>query len=187
MTQTTDKRVCLGVITSAHGIRGDVKIKPFTEHPNGPADYGPLQDETGSKTFEIASSRVAGNVLVAHLMGVDDRNAAEALRGTKLYTDRGNLPPPEDETWYIADLIGLAVCDPDNRPIGHVSAVHNFGAGDVLEIVSDVDGETDMVLFTQDHVPDVDIAGGRIIIAASDGLFKPAGDEPDAENESSHD
>ncbi|MBZ0218309.1 MAG: ribosome maturation factor RimM [Fimbriimonadaceae bacterium] len=187
MTQTSDKRVCLGVITSAHGIRGEVKIKPFTEHPSGPADYGPLQDKSGTRQFEIISSRVTGNVLVARLKGIGDRNAAEALKGVELYTGRENLPVPEDESWYIADLIGLAVFDPDNRKLGQVSAVHNFGAGDVLEIVPDVGSTSGLVPFTREHVPKVEIAAGRITVMATADLFEPAESEPDAENRHGHD
>ncbi len=170
MTQKTDKQVCLGVITSAHGIRGEIKIKPFTENLDGPSVYGRLWDKTGTHSFDILSSRVSGNSLVVRLKGVGDRNAAEALKGVKLYIDRDNLPEPENENWYFADLIGLAVYDQQDRDLGRVTAIHNFGAGDMLEITPS-HGVSDLLPFTRKDVPEIDVAGGRITIFAPDDFF----------------
>jgi len=178
MTREPDKRVCLGVVASAHGVRGDVKIKPFTETPEGPAAYGVLEDKARTRRFEIITSRVSGNTLVAHFEGVDDRNAAEALKGVELYADRTQLPDPDEDSWYFADLIGLAVYDIDGTQLGTVIAIHNFGAGDVIEIRPQKNGPSGLVPFTRDQVPEVNVAGGRIVVAASADPFKPT--EPDA-------
>ncbi len=157
-------RVCLGVIAGAHGVRGLVKIKSFTEEPEDVAAYGPVSDETGRKRFVIkVKGRVKGLIL-AELEGVRDRDQAQALHGLQLYVARGVLPQvDEEETFYQADLIGLAAEDPEGRPLGQVVAVPNFGAGDLLEVL-DPERVSQFYPFTRAVVPEVDLAAGRVVI-----------------------
>jgi 16S rRNA processing protein RimM len=156
-------RILLATIGAAHGVKGEVRVKSFTTEPGALADYGPLTTEDGRR-FEIQRLRAAkGDTLVAKLGGVDDRNAAEALAGLALYVERSALPAPAADEFYHADLLGLAAFDPSGAPLGSVAAVHDFGAGDILDIRPE-DGPSLLVPFTNAAVPDVDIAGGRITV-----------------------
>jgi 16S rRNA processing protein RimM len=163
MAEGEDARVCLGAIAGAHGVRGLVKIKSFTQDPADLTAYGPLGDEAGQRHFEIAVTGEAKGLLVARIAGVADREAAQALRGVRLYVPRAALPEPEEEEFYQADLIGLAVEDPDGRPLGRVAAVENYGAGDYLEIARS-EGAPLLVPFTKTAVPLVDLEGGCVVV-----------------------
>ena len=158
------QRILLGRIAAAHGVRGEVLIKTFTERPQDIAAYGPL-DDGGGRTFKLKVVRVTpkGGV-VAAVAGVGDRNAAEALKGAPLYVDRDRLPAPDEGQFYHADLIGLAAVDPEGRPVGEVVAVHNHGAGDLLEVRLADTGKTELVAFTDAFVPAVDLAARRVVV-----------------------
>ena len=158
-------RVCVGRIGAAHGTRGEVKLWSFTQDPMALARYGPLESEDGARRFEIAELRPGKNHLVAHFKGIDDRTAAKALRNLMLYVPRERLPAPDDtETFYHADLVGLAAVTPEGGALGTVVAIHNFGAGDMIEIVPADGGETLLLPFTDAVVPAVDLVAGRIIV-----------------------
>jgi 16S rRNA processing protein RimM len=160
------KKVRVARIGAAHGVRGEVKLWPFTEDPLAVADYGPLETEDGKRQFEIESVRPAKDHLVARIAGVDDRDAAELLRNIDLFVPRDRLPPIEDDdTYYYADLIGLAAVTPAGAAVGTVLALHNFGAGDVIEIAPAGGGTALMLPFTEAVVPEVDIKGGRVVVA----------------------
>ena len=161
----------MGVITGAHGVRGAVRVKSFTADPAAIAGYGPLEDERGERHVALALAGTVRGMLIARIDGVDDRNAAERLKGTRLYLPRAALPPPGAEEYYHADLIGLAADLTDGTPLGRVRAVHDFGAGDSIE-VEKPDGATVLVPFTEAAVPVVDIAGGRLVIDPPAGLFE---------------
>ena len=163
MAAAEDERLCVGVIAGAHGVRGLVKIKSFTADPANLTAYGPLTDESGARRYRVAVTGRAKGVLLARIEGVGDRDAARALRGARLYVARAALPEPEDEEYYHADLIGLAVEDRAGAPLGRVAAVQNFGAGDILEIERPDQG-TLLVPFTKAAVPLVDPAGGRVVV-----------------------
>jgi 16S rRNA processing protein RimM len=171
-------RICVAQIGGAHGIRGEVKLKSFTADPMAVKDYGPLASEDGAVRFEIEAVRPAKGHLVARLRGIEDRNAAERLTNLKLFIPRDRLPPPEADEFYHADLIGLAAETADGTKVDTVVAVHDFGAGDILELQPPAGGATLMVPFTDAFVPRVDIPGGRIIVApppdapAKDGASK---------------
>ena len=168
-------RVCLGAIAGAHGVRGQVRIKAFTEVPEDLTAYGPLGDEAGRRRFRISlTGRSKGNLL-AEIAGVTDRDAAEALRGTRLYVARDALPAPEDEeTFYHADLIGLLAETPEGEALGRVRQIHNFGAGDVLEVVPEDAGEARFLPFTKAVVPKLDLAGGRLtVVPPAEAEAKP--------------
>ncbi len=166
MTEQAKSKVCVGVISGAHGVRGEVKVTAFTEAPEGLAAYGPLEDKTGNRAFDLKIIRVTQKHVIARIKGVEDRDAAGALRGVELYVDRDRLPDPDDETWYYSDLEGLAVHGPDGNLIGRVKNMQNFGAGDLLEIAPVGGGESLLVLFTRENVPDVDIEGGQIKLSS---------------------
>ena len=157
------KRVCIARIGAAHGVRGAVNLWTFTEDPFAVLDYGPLSTKDGAHRFEVSNARAAKDHLVATLQGVTTRNEAEKLNGIELYVPREKLPPAEDGEYYHVDLIDLAAVAPDGAPIGRVVAIHNFGAGDVIEIAPPK-GATLLLPFTDAVVPTVDIAGGRVVI-----------------------
>src|SRR5262249_25748837 len=144
---------------------GEVKRKPFTADPLAVKDYGPLASEDGTLELEIEAVRPAKGHLVARLRGIVDRNAAERLTNLKLFIPRNRLPPAADDEFYHIDLVGLAAETVDGARLGTVVAVHDFGAGDILELQPEAGGATLMLPFTDTFVPRVDIAGGRIIVA----------------------
>ena len=154
----------VGIIGAAHGVRGEVRVKSYTAEPSAIAEYGPLQDEQGTRRFEFESLRLLrDDLFVARIKGICDRDAAEALANTGLYLPREQLAPLSEEEFLYADLIGLDAETADGMRIGTVVAVQNFGAGDLLEIAPS-EGETLFVAFTRTNVPVVDLAGGRLVV-----------------------
>jgi 16S rRNA processing protein RimM len=153
----------MGRIGAAHGIRGEVRLQSFTEEPLALARYKTFTTNRPGLTVTIASARGTTNMLVARLEGVNDRTAAEKLNGVELYVDREALPPPEDEDFYHADLIGLRAQLEDGTVLGEVTAVPNFGAGDILEVKSDA-GEIFLFPFTRVVVPHVHAKDGYLVI-----------------------
>jgi 16S rRNA processing protein RimM len=166
-----DALVLLGEIGAAQGLKGEVRIRSYTEEPGGITAYGPLQDETGRK-IEIESLRATPKALIARIKGVTTREAAEALAHTKLYVPRAMLPERGEEEWYHADLVGLAAVGRDGAPLGEVVAIQNFGAGDLLEVNPIGGGATVLVPFTRDTVPEIDVEGGRLTLVPPEGLFE---------------
>jgi 16S rRNA processing protein RimM len=167
-------RVCVARIGAAHGVRGEVRLWTFTEDPMAIRKYGPLEAEDGSRSFEITALRAAKDHLVARLRGIDDRDTAERLTNIKLFVPRERLPATEDDdTFYYADLVGLAAVGADGTDFGSVAAVHDFGAGTLLEIQPKA-GAAMLLPFTKEAVPTVDLAGGRVVIAPPEGLFDNA-------------
>ena len=162
----------VGEIGRPQGLQGEVRIRSFTAHPAAITEYGPLEDETGARLFEIESLRVTPKALSARLKGITSRDEAEALTGTKLYVPHSRLPAREEDEWHHTDLIGISALDREGVAIGSVVAVHNFGAGDLLEIRPASGGNTVLMLFTRDTVPEVDVEGGWLRIAPPDGLFE---------------
>ena len=157
-------RVLLGEITGVHGIRGEVTVRSYTAAPEDIASYGPLYDETGARQIIIQSLRVTAKGVVAKLTGLNDRNAAEAARGTKLYVDRARLPDAGTDEFYLIDLVGLNAIAPDGTAVGRIVSVENFGAGDLLEIEPATGGHTRYVAFTKANVPNVDLAAGHLTL-----------------------
>jgi 16S rRNA processing protein RimM len=155
--------ICVARIGAAHGVRGAVKLWTFTEDPMAVKHYGPLTTKDGARQFEVATAREANGHLVATLKGVATREDAERLNGLELYIARDKLPDTDDGEYYHADLIGLAAVNAANEPIGRVTAIHNFGAGDIIEIAPP-HGATLLLPFTDAVVPTVDLAAGRVVI-----------------------
>ncbi len=175
MVEPTE-RVCLGVIAGAHGLKGLVRVRSFTEAPDDIAGYGELSDEAGERLFSLRLAGRAGGALLARIDGVTERTAAEALKGTRLYVARQRLPATAPGEFYYADLIGLAVEFPDGTAVGTVRGVDNHGAGDVLEIAVEPAGPMVSVPFTRAAVPTVDLADGRVVVNPLPGLFAAAND-----------
>lgn len=175
-----DKKILLGTIGAAHGIKGQVRIASHTQDPEAIASYGPLETNRPGLTVTIESARLSKTVLIARLKGIRDRNAAELLNGVALYVDRDKLPPPDDEDdFYHADLIGLdARLEGSGVSIGAVLALHNYGAGDLIEIQDPRSGDTFLYPFTKAVVPSIRIADGYLTIAppldADPGEEEPA-------------
>lgn len=158
-------RILLARIGAPHGVRGEVRLFVFADDPGALMDYAPLTDEAGRRTFRLKAMRRAKEHFVARLEGVDSREAAEALTNQGLYIGRDLLPEPEDEDdFYHADLIGLSVLTLDGTPFGRVAAVHDFGAGDILEVTPEAGGKTLMLPFTRAVVPTVDLKAGRLVV-----------------------
>lgn len=171
MADQNRERVLVGVIAAAHGVRGLVKLRSYTAEPADIAAYGPLSDETGRRrlTVEVLSASGQPGTLICRIDGVADRDAAERLKGLRLYVERSALPDPGEEEYYQTDLIGLRAELPDGRPFGRVAAVLNFGAGDILEIEQPParPGGRPAVVdlpFSRAVVPVVDVAGGRVVV-----------------------
>jgi len=156
-------QICIARIGAAHGVRGAVKLWTFTEDPFAVKAYGPLLTKDGARSFEVATAREAKGHLVATLKGIATREDAERLNGIELYIAREKLPATDENEYYHADLIGLAAVNAADEPLGRVLAIHNFGAGDIIEIAPP-NGATMLLPFTNSVVPTVDLAGGRMVI-----------------------
>ena len=161
----TPQKLLVGRIGSAHGIKGEVRIQSFTEDPMALLRYSPLSTSRPGLSVTIRTARTTTNVLVARLEGISDRNAAEKLNGVELYVDRSLLPEPEGEDdFYHADLIGLEARLQDGTVLGEVTAVPNFGAGDLLEVRDQRSGDTFLYPFTRKVVPEVRLRDGYLVI-----------------------
>ncbi|WP_119167048.1 ribosome maturation factor RimM [Algihabitans albus] len=176
-----ERRVCLAAVAGAQGVRGQVRLKTFTERPEDALAYGVLRDEAGDRVFRMTAKGRAKDLLVAAIEGVTDRDTAAALRGTRLYVDRAVLPPTEEEEYYHADLLGLEVMDREGQLLGRVRAIYDFGAGDVIEVQGEGGGVA-VLPFTRQAVPEVDLAGGRLVV---DPPAETGGDRPEGTGQSS--
>ena len=179
------KMICVGVVTGAHGIKGHVRIKSFTAEPGDVTGYGELYDAGGSSPLRLTVTGRSGSQLIARIAAVDDRNAAEALKGHGLFVPRSAFPPPDGDEFYHADLIGMRaeLADGEHRRevVGMVAAVHDFGGGDVLEVETER-GVTIMVPFSRDAVPEVHVAEGRLVIVRLPGLLEDESVAPESED-----
>ena len=162
------ERILVGEIGRPHGVRGMVKLRSFTADPAAIASYGPFTDRSGERRFAITFLADG----LARVEGVADREAAARLTGTGLYVDRAALPPPEEDEFYLADLVGLRVDTAAGQTLGRVKAVHDFGAGDILEVDPGEGRPTWYLPFTREAVPEVAVAEGRLVA-------DPPADAPD--------
>jgi 16S rRNA processing protein RimM len=181
-----DKRqmILLGAIAGVHGVRGEVKVKSFTADPLAIATYGTLYDDAGRKfELKLAQKAAKDTIVIAKIDGIVDRNAAEALKGTRLYAPRDVLPALADDTeFYATDLIGLRVEDRDGRNLGKVVDLADYGAGDIIAIAGGPEGDFELP-FADRFVPVVDLAGDRIVVDLPEDFFtaKPVGEEEGGE------
>ncbi len=157
-------RVLVGRLGAAHGVKGEIRLKSFTQNPADIANYPALSDAAGTRSFTIEALRpIKDDMCVVRLAGVRDRSAAEALTNLDLFVDRADLPAPDEDEFYYADLIGLRAELADGTLFGTVLRVMNYGGGDILEIAPPA-GETILLPFTKAVVPRVDVAGGRVLV-----------------------
>ena len=163
-------RICVGAIAGSFGVQGEVRLKSFCSDPEAIADYGLLYSEDGTKSFKVKLTRPVAGGLGARISGVDTKEQADALKGVSLYVDRAKLPSLPDDEFYHADLIGLEARDTGGVLLGRVTAVHNHGAGDLLEIAGSGLKSALLLPFTMAAVPTVDLAAGRVVIDLPEGL-----------------
>jgi 16S rRNA processing protein RimM len=160
---SADRLLAVGRVAGAFGVRGEVRIAAFTEQPLALARFRALMRQDGSPALVITTAREAKGGLICRCEGVETKEQADALRGLRLFVPRGALPEPDEDEFYLADLIGLAVVDPAGAPVGKVKSVQDFGAGDILEIIPEEGGATWYLPFTREAVPEVKIAEGQIV------------------------
>lgn len=158
-----ESMILVARVAGAFGVKGEVRITTFTEDPLAVAQYRDLKSQDGGPALTVLSARVAKGGVVARAKDVDTKEAADAIRGLALYVARADLPQPDEDEFYLTDLVGLAVVTPTGEPLGRVKTVQNFGAGDIIEVDPQAGGQTWYLPFTRDAVPSVDIAGGRIV------------------------
>ena len=176
MTAATDK-LCVGMITKAHGIKGYVCVHSYCENPSDIFDYQPLTNVAGTQQYKLKSVGTVRGMFVASVNGITDRNDAEMLAKTELYINRDQLPDvDEDDTFYVSDLVGLTVVSETTAVLGKIVAVENFGAGDILECKSD-DYKTFMIPFTDDAIVSVDLENDRVVISnMAESFIRDEGD-----------
>lgn len=182
MSDDPPGKVCVGAIAGAFGVKGEVRLKSFCADPEAIADYAPLTDAQG-RDYAVTLDRPVKGGYAARLSGIRTREQAEALKGTRLFAPRERLPSLPSDEFYHADLIGMAVADAGGRKLGRVRAIHDFGAGDLLEVVAPGPGYPVMLPFTRETVPIVDLTMNRLVADPPVGLFPDDGREDDAEAE----
>ena len=172
-----EKRVCIGKIVAAHGIRGEVKVNSYTKNPSDLDKYGAVENKDASRTFNIKVLGMTSTNVRVKINGIDDRNSAEALIGTEFFINRDKLPQLGEEEYYHTDIVGLDVClqSTDNK-IGKVIGFSNFGAGDIIEIKINGQKETEMLPFTKDYVPLIDVEHGYVVVTSATMIFAEDGD-----------
>lgn len=170
-----EARILVGRFGAPHGVRGEVRLQSFTQDPADIGTYGALADKAGTQRYEIKSLRpVKDNLFVARVAGIADRTAAETLTNIELFVPRAALPSPDEEEFYLIDLIGMTAVDEAGAAIGTVIAVPNYGAGDILEVAPATGGETLLLPFTKAVVPTVDVAAQRVTVVFPDETVDPA-------------
>ena len=153
----------IGRVAGAFGVRGEIRIATYTEEPMALLQYGALLDEKGAVCLSVTGSREAKGGLIVRAKGIDNKEQADALRGLVLHVDRSALPPPEEDEYYLTDLIGLEAVAPNGAHLGKIRSVQDFGAGDLLEVQPPAGGSW-YAAFTREVVPEVDLAAGRVVI-----------------------
>ncbi|WP_316858346.1 ribosome maturation factor RimM [uncultured Cohaesibacter sp.] len=163
-------KICIAQIGAAHGVRGEVRLKLFSDDPDAFFQYGPLENADGSRRFEIQSARLSKTVYVCRIKGLNDRNEAESLNGVRLYVDRDKLPELEEEEFYHSDLIGLEARLEDGTSLGSIVAIQDFGAGDMLDVMP-ARGKGYYIPFTREAVPEIHVSEGYVLIVPPEGLL----------------
>ena len=167
---TRQDRICLGAFAGAHGVRGEALVKVFTQAPENIAAYGPVTSEDGARRFTLSFVRAAkAGFAIVRAPEIKSREEAIALKGVRLYVERAALPEPEEDEFYLDDLVGMALTDEAGARIGEVRAVHNFGAGDLIEFARTGVNGIGVLAFTRANFPKIDLAA-RKMTAAADAL-----------------
>ena len=168
--------ILLGTVTAPHGIKGEVKIRTYTEIPENITAYGPLTDKSGQKSFTVKIIRVSDDHLIARIDGITTRNDSEKLRGQELYVPRSRLPAPAESEYYIEDLVGLEVRTESGAIVGTILSVQDFGAGHIVETTAS-DDDKKMIAFNSDNFPVIDVAKGFVILSAQYEILHAEPDE----------
>ena len=163
LKMSKSNKVCIGVIAGAHGVRGQVRVKSFTADVDAVSNYGTLSDAKGKLSFDLTMTGQTKGQLICNIKGVNDRNAAEDLKGMELFIDRDALPETDEDEFYYTDLIGMRMELVDGTPYGLLKAVHNFGADDLLD-VNLTEGGTVMLPFTKEVIPSIDMAARLLVV-----------------------
>lgn len=180
--QEPDGKVCIAQIGAPNGVRGDVRVKLFSDDPEALEKYGSLSSADGQAHFTAVSYRPQKTVFIVRFKEITSRNDAESLNGTKLYVDRDLLPEPEDEEFYVSDLIGMRAELEDGSLLGTILTVHDFGAGDLLDIAPPK-GKSQLVPFTREAVPHIDLDNGIVTVVPPEGLFEDSTDASEKRRE----
>ncbi|WP_422020452.1 ribosome maturation factor RimM [Roseibium sp.] len=183
MSSKETQKVLMAKIGAAHGVRGEVRVKPFGDDPLSFTDYGVLTTKDGKQSFEVVSARVQKTIVVTKFKEVTDRNRAEELNGTELYIDRDQLPETDEDEFYYSDLNGLDVKDPQGEPLGKIVAVQDFGAGDLLEI-RPKRGKTFYIPFTRDFVPEINLDSGFVVADLPEDYLSDEKPDPESSTDS---
>lgn len=178
MPSSSNDLIKVGVIASAHGIRGQVKLRSLTENPKDLLTYSPLTDAKGARVFVFTCEGIKDDSLIVSIEGVADRNAAELLKNIGIYAPANLLPEKEDGMWYYSELVGMQAQTSDGKPYGKIIGVHNFGAGDILEFTL-ADGSNEMLPFKEGFIGDVHENDGFVVVYPPDYL-EAAEDEKEA-------
>lgn len=178
MSGAGKRRVCLGAVAGARGVSGEFKVRSFTQAPESVAAYGPVETDEGSHLSLTVIRTLGRDLVLARAAEIRSREAAEALKGTRLYVGRAKLPATEEDEFYIEDLVGLSAVDETGAALGAVAAVYNFGAGDVVELKGPGAGGARMIAFTKENAPTVDLDAGKIVVAAAALIEDSADDGP---------
>ena len=165
--------ICVGAIAGAFGVRGEARLKSFCADPEAIADYAPLTDESGARSFTVKITRPVKGGFAARLGGVPTREDAEALKGLRLYAPRDRMPDLPDDEFYHSDLIGLTAYDAGGAEMGVVTTVADYGGGDFLEVKLAKTGKLLLVPFTQDAVPTIDLTAGRVVVDPPEDVEEP--------------
>ncbi len=173
----SDDRICVGVVTGSFGVRGDVRLKSFCAEPSAIADYSPLWNEDGTTSHAITITRAVKGGFGVRMAGVTSKEQADGLKGMKLYANRDDLPSLPDDEYYYTDLIGLDVFDTGGEKLGRINAVHDHGAGDLLEIAGPAFKGSVLLPFTAEAVPTIDLTAGRVIVDPPVGILPGTGDD----------
>lgn len=172
-----DGLICVGLIGSARGLKGELRVKSFTADTKAISSYGALTDKSGEQTFELKVTGKHKDQLVVRIKGVDDRNAAEALNGQELYAQRDQMPDTGEDEFYFSDLVGLDAELLDGSPFGQVVLAEDFGGGPFIEVKAEGSASV-LVPFTKEAVPTVDLEAGKVVIDPPHGLLEPGDPEP---------
>ena len=160
----TQKLVLVGRVAGAFGVKGEVRVTAYTAEPKALLGYRDLLRQDGSPGITLLSGRAQKGDLVARAKEVATKEEADALRGLLLHVPREALPEPDEDEYYLTDLIGMAAVTPEGQTLGRIKAVQDFGAGDILEIDPGRGGQTWYLPFTRECVPEVDIAGAKVTV-----------------------
>ena len=178
----TSQYLLVARVSGAHGVRGDVRLSTFTQDPLAIVDYRDLVRADGSAALTVLSARIAKGGIIARCKGIETKEQADGLRGLTLHIPRSALPEPEEDEFYLADLIGLSAVTPEGQKIGRIKSVQDFGAGDILEVDPAEGGPTWYLPFTREAVPDVQISAGRVVVVRPDEVEWTPETETDPDN-----